>query len=479
MHTLACRVLRTIKDHDLIPPGGRVIVALSGGPDSVALVHLLRELAEHGELVVAGLAHFNHQLRGAAAERDEQFCRDFANRLSLTIDVETCDVAALARERRRSIEDVARLVRYAFLERAASRLAAERTAVGHTRDDQAETFLLRLVRGAGTRGLASIRPRAGSVVRPMLDLSRQQVHAYLSTAGAAFCQDETNLDTQIPRNFVRHVLIPAIEKHLTQSVVNVLAREAEIAREDDVLLDNAATEAARSIVQSIEGRITLDADALSGVPVALARRIVYKALTSLAGERFVGFDHVEALRHLAAQQSVGAESSLDLPGQRAVRSSGGRIILTAGREHADKNRLSPFVYPLPIPGQVEVLEADVVVSAVRQESAHVHPSVSADMPGSVSRAVVADASLGDMLAVRNRKPGDVFRPLGLGGRKKLQDYLVDRKIARETRDRVPIVVDGRDRIVWVVGHAIEDDFRVTTESKGVVILTATRFGELI
>lgn len=479
MHPLARRVLRTIKDHDLIPPGGRVIVALSGGPDSVALLHLLRELAEHGVLVVAGLAHFNHQLRGAAAQRDEEFCRDLANRLSLPIDVETCDVAAIARERRRSIEDVARSVRYAFLERAASRSAAERIAVGHTRDDQAETFLLRLLRGAGPRGLASIRPRAGSVVRPMLDLSRPEVHAYLNAERIAFCQDETNLDTQIPRNFVRHVLIPAVREHLTPGVIEVLAREADIAREDEFLLDSAATEAAHSIVQSAEGGITLDADALSRVPVALARRIAYRALTSLAGERFVGFDHVEALRHLAAHQSVRPKSSLDLPGQRAVRSAGGKIILTAGRQHADNSRLSPFVYRLPIPGQVEVLEAGVVISAVRQESALADPSVSAAMPGSVSRAVVADALLGDMLAVRNRKPGDVFRPLGLGGRKKLQDYFVDRKIARETRGRVPIVVDRSDRIVWVVGHAIEDDFRVTAESKGVVILKATRFGELI
>src|SRR5688572_5786712 len=165
------RVLRTIRKHRLFPRGANVLVALSGGPDSVALLHILRTLEQRAELFVAGVAHLNHRLRGEDADADEQFCRELAAELGLTIEVDRADIASVARESGRSIEDAARSVRYAFLDEAAERLGAAVIAVGHSQDDQAETFLLRLLRGAGARGLSGIRPRAGRVVRPLLEIS--------------------------------------------------------------------------------------------------------------------------------------------------------------------------------------------------------------------------------------------------------------------------------------------------------------------
>src|SRR5690606_32994587 len=155
---------RTIRRHQMLPAGGRVAVALSGGPDSVALLFVLRDLAAAGDVVLAGLAHFNHQLRGAEADGDEQFCRDLAASLGLPIDVGRADVRGAARAQKRSIEDAARRLRYDFLREAARRMNADAVAVGHSQDDQAETFLLRLLRGSGTRGLGSIRPRAGVII---------------------------------------------------------------------------------------------------------------------------------------------------------------------------------------------------------------------------------------------------------------------------------------------------------------------------
>ena len=183
--TLAASVLRTIRRDALIEPGGRVVVALSGGPDSVALVYLLRELQDGGHVSLAGVAHFNHQLRGPEADADEAFCRSLADELSLPIECGTADVRFAARQQRRSIEDAARTLRYRFLEQAADRLGADRIAIGHSRDDQAETFLLRLLRGSGPRGLAGILPRAGRVIRPLLDLPRAELRAYVVVTGAA------------------------------------------------------------------------------------------------------------------------------------------------------------------------------------------------------------------------------------------------------------------------------------------------------
>ncbi|MGH9310925.1 MAG: tRNA lysidine(34) synthetase TilS, partial [Vicinamibacterales bacterium] len=173
--SLPARARRTIRKHELVRPGARVLVALSGGPDSVALLHVLRALERDRELSVAGVGHFNHRLRGAAADEDERFCRDLARAWGLPITVGSADVANRARAARRSIEDMARSLRYGFLEEAAASAGAEAIAVGHTLDDQAETFLLRLIRGAGARGLAGIRPRAGRIVRPLIEISRADV----------------------------------------------------------------------------------------------------------------------------------------------------------------------------------------------------------------------------------------------------------------------------------------------------------------
>src|SRR4029450_7845802 len=197
------RVLRTIRKHDMLPRGARVLVALSGGPDSVALLHILRTLEQRGGLAVAAAAHFNHQLRGAEADEDELFCRDLAAATGVPFIAGRGDVAARARELGRSLEDAARLSRYEVLEQSAGAIGAAAVAVGHSLDDQAETFLLRLIRGAGLAGLAGIRPRAGRVIRPLLDISRAELRGYAAEHGIDFRDDASNADVRIPRNRVR------------------------------------------------------------------------------------------------------------------------------------------------------------------------------------------------------------------------------------------------------------------------------------
>ncbi len=228
--TLSDRVRETVRKYALARRDTRVLVALSGGPDSVALTHVLRDLQSEGAVVVAALAHFNHQLRGADADADEAFCRAMAASLGLPIEVGRADVRAAAREARRSIEDTARSLRYAFLEQAADRVGAEAIAVGHSLDDQAETFLLRLVRGSGSRGLASILPRAGRVIRPLLDIPRADLRQYATERGLDFRDDASNRDRSIPRNRVRLELITYLEREFNPGLNRVLAREAALAR---------------------------------------------------------------------------------------------------------------------------------------------------------------------------------------------------------------------------------------------------------
>ena len=242
------RALETIRRHRLAQPGDRVLVALSGGADSVALLFVLRDLEREGALIVAGAAHLHHGLRGADADEDQAFCARLAARLGLPLATERADVAGLARASKRSVEDAARTARHAFFARAAASLGADAVAVAHTEDDQAETFLLRLLRGAGPRGLAGIRPRAGLVIRPLIEISREAVRADLSSRGEAFREDASNADLRFPRNRVRHELLPYLRSQFSPGLSRVLAREAAVARQDEEFLHDQAIELARRIV---------------------------------------------------------------------------------------------------------------------------------------------------------------------------------------------------------------------------------------
>ncbi|HVC19922.1 MAG TPA: tRNA lysidine(34) synthetase TilS [Vicinamibacterales bacterium] len=466
MASLLARVIGTIREHDLAPRGAAVLAALSGGSDSVALVSLLREAEDAGELRLVGLAHFHHGLRPGEADADEQFCVALAGRIGVPIDVGRGDVAALARARRLSIEDAARVARYAFLEEARQRAGAAVVAVGHTRDDQAETFLLRVVRGAGTRGLAAIRPRAGCVIRPLLDCGRDELRRHLADRGLSFRDDATNADRRIPRNRVRHETLPALRRHFNPEVTAVLAREATLARDDAALLEQLAGEAYGALVTEGDGELRLHADRLRRTPRALARRVAQQALAATAGGRFVGFHHVEVLLALCGPDARGG---VDLPGQRAER-NGGEVVLVSRAGGVAPPATAAFQYPLAVPGTVEVPEAGCRISAVLPGPGGDPAADPGAWTGRGPWALVAAGRVRPGLGVRSRRPGDRFQPAGFGGHRKLQDFFVDHKIARPDRDRVPLVVDAEDRIVWVAGHRLADEFRVTDRAAGMVIL---------
>jgi tRNA(Ile)-lysidine synthase len=468
---LSARVLGAIQRQALTAAGSRVLVALSGGADSVALLLILHELHVRGELALAGAAHLNHLLRGRDADGDEAFSAALAARLDVPFVSERIDVRQLARDQKRSVEDAARRARYAFLERAADRLGADAIAVAHTRDDQAETFLLRLIRGAATRGLGAIRPRVGRVVRPLLDVDRAELRAYLKDRAEPYREDASNADVSNPRNRVRHELLPLLQSRFSPGITDVLAREAFLAQQDEDFLRRQAIELASRIVSTDKGTggesVRLDAAGLRSAPPALASRVAHDVLSQLAGFRPISFDHVQRLLALAAGDGEGAVS---VPGGRAAR-VGGVIMLRPGR--AEKaGGANRFAFLLSIPGEVRSLTYGWAIAAEQL------PGLAAAAPLAARGqevAVAADAVLAP-LGVRSRREGDRFQPLGAPGVKKLQDFLVDRKVPRVDRDALPLVVDGRDRIVWVVGHSVAEGVRVRDRSQGVILLKVKRLG---
>ena len=307
--------------HALCPPGSRVLIGLSGGSDSTALVFLLRDLAENGGFSVAGLAHLNHRLR-PSADRDEMFCRQLADRFNLRILVESADVKGYARGRSLSVEDAARRIRYDFLERAADALGADRIAVGHTQDDQAETFLLKLMRGAGLTGLAGIYPRRGRVIRPLLDLSRSELRHDLAERGERWIEDETNDDLENPRNRIRHAVLPELDRAAGGHTRPAIARAAGLIRDDGQWLDELAEARYLALAEEGPDGVMLEASATAAEPLAIRRRVLLRALRAGAGEREIGLDHVEAAMSVLA----GASGGVDFPGGR-VELRRGKLVL--------------------------------------------------------------------------------------------------------------------------------------------------------
>ena len=498
------RVRRFIAQHDLLGPRSRVVAAVSGGSDSVALLQVLFDLNRTQELQLVGVAHFNHELRAAAVD-DERFVMGAAGALGVRCVTDREDVAARAKRSGQSIEDAARTARHEFLERARVALDADVVAVGHTLDDQAETLLLRMLRGAGPRGLSGMHPRSGSVVRPLLACRRDDLKSWLADRRARgmpacdYVTDETNADVTIPRNRVRLELIPFLQARFNPSIVETLANEAALFRDIWTWMEEAS---AAFVAPPHE----LDIDDLNRLPTALRRLVIWQAMTAAADGRQITSDHVADVIRLMQRAPDADGKSIDAPGHHVQR-IGGRIVLkvrtkgsqgsrgsggsqgskgsqgsqgssTAHPENLEnppnpENPPNLFRFELSIPGEVLVEPAGCVVSA-RDAAAGGVPGGPGATTGNGAVAVVRRDRIHGSLAVRNRHPGDRFRPVGLNGSKKLQDLFVDRKLPRDERDRVPIVVDETDRIVWVAGYGIDEAFRVTDSSQAVLVLKLTR-----
>ncbi|HUF24444.1 MAG TPA: tRNA lysidine(34) synthetase TilS [Vicinamibacterales bacterium] len=455
------RVLATTRRHDLIPPGTRVLAAVSGGADSVALALTLARLAPGHGFALAAIAHLHHGLRGPEADEDQRFVEALAARLGVPCLTAREDVAARAAEAGESIETAARRLRYAFLDAAASEARADRIATGHTADDQAETVVMRLMRGAGLHGLSAIRPRNGRVIRPLIEARRSAIEAFLRESGERWRDDASNADIAVARNRVRHEALPALKAIAGDGVVDALARTASLIQDDADELDRLAAELSAAAVLP-DG--ALDMAVLAAASPALARRVIRAALEQAADGRFLSLEHVEAVRSLMKQ---GVARRIQLPGIVASREGGCIRIEPAA---AVGRRPAPFETSLPVPGSAGVPEAGLVMSA--EVGTVTAPELTA-LRARADAVAVQGVEPG-RLTVRSRRPGDALRPLGAPGRRKLQDVLVDKKIGREERDRVPLVVDDRGRIIWVVGHTIADEFRVTSPEASVLLLKVRR-----
>ena len=458
---LIARVARALGGPCRVEPGSRILVAVSGGPDSIALLHLLRALAPDFPLSLHA-AHFHHRLRGEDADEDARFVAETCERLGVPLAAGEPD--APIRRRGVSPEAAAREARYAFLERAARETGAHAIALGHTRDDQAETVLMRLLVGAGPRGLAGMAPCGPRLrVRPLLGVSRARLRRYVAQNEIPFRVDPSNEDPAFLRNRIRERVIPLIEKEVHPSARRTLARTAALFREIEEHLDAAAAEALERIAERSSGKIRLAGASLLTYDSALRRYVLRAAARELLGGRGPLYSvHIESVMRLLEAGRTGA--SIELPGGARAQFGGGLVIT---RDSAPVGAAWGPV-PLEVPGDTHLEAAGAVIRSVIRDGMS---------PASVPRGPeIAAFDLGALLpplVARSRRPGDRFVPYGARGSRKVQDALVDAKVPRQRRDRV-IIVEDCGGIIWIAGVRRAARAPVTESSTRILLLETVR-----
>ncbi len=454
-------MLACIRRHQLLQPGDRVGVAVSAGADSTALLRLLLEARSELGIVLA-VVHFHHGIRAAEADRDESFVAALAQRHDLEFRRGSGDAVTHARSSRLSLEAAARELRYGYFHRLLAEGALNRIATAHTLDDQAETVLLRVLRGTGTRGLAGIYPKvaagigeAGSrmIVRPLLETRRQTLRDYLVSIGQSWQEDASNLDRKHTRNRVRQELIPLLERDYNPGLQPVLGEMAEVAGEEERFW---AEETARVLPQVLAGlsaddSVVLEIGLLQRQPLALRRRLIRAAAERLGVQ--LDFHHVQQVLVLAASPS-GESRHARLSGGVVAMASGGRLWF-----RACGNPVVPesYEYELPVPGVARIPGLRLAIRALL-----------ADSEAYNQQHLLDPELLGPGLRVRNWRAGDRYRPAHTKSARKLKELLQERRIPQPMKALWPVVMAG-ERIVWVPGWALPEELQLRRNGPGVLL----------
>jgi tRNA(Ile)-lysidine synthase len=447
------KVQQTIADHAMFLLDDHVLVAVSGGPDSVALIHLLHTLSPIFSFSL-GIAHLNHSLRRIESEQDAEFVAALAQKLNLPFYMEKQDVRRYQRRHKLSLEEAARQIRYTFLNQVAEANGFNKIALGHHYDDNAELVLMYLLRGSGPLGLSGMPAvRGKKIVRPLINVKRSQIIDYLTEKGLEYVRDTSNADLNYLRNKLRHDLIPHLLSSYNPKIRETLNRTASIIRSEEqwlaALIDPIFKEA---LMSQETDKICLSRDGFDKIPLAARRRLIRKAILTVKGNlRRITYSHIDATIRLA--MTGPAVGFLDLPDRIRIRRDHQALVISKEKENlrtSAKNKRHPtwptYEYTINPPGCFHIKEASACLKLSKMDIKEIP-----DFSRTGQRIAFFDINkLRFPLIIRNFRPGDRFSPLGLSGTQKLKAFFINNKIPKEQRAKCPLLVSG-DHIIWVVG----------------------------
>ena len=448
------KVEHTIQKYNMLEHGLKVVVAISGGPDSVCLLHLLCNLKNKWGLTLI-IAHLNHGLRPTEDEIESRFVEKLA--LSYGLSVEIKKAGRELNDQGGSLEEKARDFRYRFLEQVKNKYEADRIALGHNLNDQAETFLMRLLRGSGLTGLASIPPvRNHLFIRPLIEVSRPEVLKYLETHEYDFMTDSSNLETAYLRNRIRLELLPQLESYQPR-IINLLAQTASILRRDNEWLDSETKKwVEKNTKISSKDKYSIPLAKFNQLPDALKTRAIRYVLKEIAGGnlRRINARHLEAINQIALKKR--SQSQYSLPKGIVAQKVYDRLVIFK----PGKNSAHNFCYTIKGPGHIDLNELGLIICLEEIDS---HTIKDTDLCSDPWTAFFDLKKITFPLIIRNMQRGDRFIPFGMKGHKKIKDFFIDLKIPSEQRIRVPLLT-LQNRPIWVCGYRIDDRYKIISNT---------------
>lgn len=453
------KVIETVKRENLIDKNDKIIVALSGGPDSVCLLHILSKLSkEYGITIYA--AHLNHQIRGTAAHKDALYAMDLCAQLGIRYFVKSLDVPTYSKENKLTLEEGARILRYEMLFELKNDLSAQKIAVAHNLDDQSETVMMRIMRGTGLTGLKGMEyKRPDGIIRPLMDVLKKDIEKYCQDNHLQPRIDHTNLEDEYTRNKIRIHLLPYIQKEYAPNIKETLSRMANSLREDSLFIENIADEKFEKIASVIDAdTVRVDLDLMENEDVVITKRIIRKAYKHLEGS-YNGLETVHLDDVIELIQNQRKDAKINLPKGIIADKKSSYLYITK-----KEIKIEPIEYEIEIPINkvtvVEELGIKVEAQRISKEKSKLFST------GSNTKSFDI-AKISGKLIMRNRHNGDKIKPLGLGGTKKIKDILIDSKVSLELRNNVPIICDD-EKILWIVGHCISEEAKISELTEEVI-----------
>lgn len=457
------KVLNTIKERKLIENGDKVIVGVSGGPDSVCLLHVLNSLCAELNMELFAV-HVNHMLRGEESECDEKYVTELCQSMYIPLYKISVDIKSIASKEGISLEEAGREARYKHFDLCADRVGASKITVAHNKNDQAETVLMHLIRGSGLTGLKGMDYVRGRIIRPLLEIGREEIECYCEEHSLNPRIDSSNLKSIYTRNKVRLDLIPYINELFHTNIVDGIHTLSFLIKDDHDFVEKEAKNLYNdSIIESNLDEVKLDIKRISGFHPAMLKRVIRNAIMDVKGEmKGIESIHVEEILHLVKAGRTGAQ--IHLPYQlRALRSYD---ILRISR--LPDKQVEPVDELILIPGKTCVKALDSWLEAVVEERTDGMEPYK-DIESQVFEQFFDYEKCGMGINIRTRKDGDIFKPYRSNGTKKLKEYLIDHKIPREIRSKLPLIAKNNE-ILWIVGYKISDKFKVTENTKKVLKL---------